>query len=379
MTSITRNLRQSRKNVRWLGLFFVSCILCVWTVLYITDFSRTGSSYSLSSAGNKSEIALVFNRNTTIRPTAVTLQMDKNETKLSLVILVMSAPANKLRRTMIRKTWALKLPKGVKVFFVIGEKNLMYGNKTMLKEERLRSDDLIVLPNLVDNYEKLTEKVVASMKWINDKADFDYLLKTDDDTFVRVNEVIKDLQMKPSERLYWGFFNNGSEIVKVGKWAETKPYICDRYVSYALGGGYVLSKDLVSYIVDNSDKFKMFVNEDVTVGTWLAPFDVNKIHDERFRMYGECKEEHIVLHYSSTYDMYVFNKSLALDKTLCGSQMKRNSDRLISNEKKAKTSLQEGKLAQTRRTKLKNKTKFLSFKNYKGGNEVLTSKTKNNV
>ena len=356
MTSITRNLRQSKKHVRCLGLFFVSCILCVWTVLYITDFFRIGSSYSLSSADNKSEIAPVFHRNTTIRPTAVTIQMDKNGTKLSLVILVMSAPANKLRRMMIRKTWALKLPKGVKVFFVIGEKNLMYGNKTMLNEERSRSDDLIVLPNLEDNYEKLTEKVVASMQWINNKVDFDYLLKTDDDTFVRVDEVIKDLQMKPSERLYWGFFNNGSEIVKVGKWAETKPYICDRYVSYALGGGYVLSKDLISYIVDNSDKFKMFVNEDVSVWTWLAPLDVNKIHDERFRMYGECKEEYIVLHYSSTYDMHVFNKSLAVDNTLCGSQLKRNSEILISNDKKAKSSLQENKPTKTRKSKLKNKT-----------------------
>ena len=83
------------------------------------------------------------------------------------MILVLSAPANTEQRTVIRQTWALKLPKGVKVFFAIGEKNLLYGNMTMLKEERSRTDDLIILSNLVDSYEKLTEKVVASMKtWL---------------------------------------------------------------------------------------------------------------------------------------------------------------------------------------------------------------------
>ena len=100
-------------------------------------------------------------------------------------------------------------------------------------------------------------KVIESMKWIMEHIAFDYLLKVDDDTFVRVNELLNRLQWKSTERLYWGFFNNGSEIVRKGKWAEPNQFICDRYVSYALGGEYVLSNDLVAYIVDNSDKLKV--------------------------------------------------------------------------------------------------------------------------
>ena len=123
---------------------------------------------------------------------------------------------------------------------------------------------------------------------------------------------------KPRDKLYWGFFNNGSEIVKEGKWAEPEPYICDKYVSYALGGGYVLSKDLVTYIVDNSDKLKKFVNEDVSVGTWLAPLTINAYHDERFRMKGVCREDQIVFHESSIEDMDNFNKSIELKNSFCG-------------------------------------------------------------
>ena len=79
-----------------------------------------------------------------------------------------------------------------------------------------------------------------------------------------------------------------------------------------------MSNDLVAYIVDNSDKLKKFVNEDVSVGTWLAPLEVNMVHDKSFRMKSDCKEDQVVLHHSSTDDMKKFNESLAVNNTLCG-------------------------------------------------------------
>ncbi len=46
--------------------------------------------------------------------------------------------------------------------------------------------------------------------------------------------------------LYWGFFDGRAPVQKSGKWAESNYVLCDTYVPYALGGGYVLSHDLVS-------------------------------------------------------------------------------------------------------------------------------------
>lgn len=51
---------------------------------------------------------------------------------------------------------------------------------------------------------------------------------------------------------------------------ETEYNICDLYVPYALGGGYVLSKKCVDFIARNTEMLRLFKNEDVSVGTWLA-------------------------------------------------------------------------------------------------------------
>jgi len=42
-------------------------------------------------------------------------------------------------------------------------------------------------------------------------------------------------------------------LKKKGKYKETEWILCDRFLSYALGGGYVLSKDLIIYLVKNQD------------------------------------------------------------------------------------------------------------------------------
>ena len=247
-----------------------------------------------------------------------------NKTGYILAIVVITAYNNTERRTVIRQTWAINLPKFVKIFFVLGAKLLSKENKTIVENENKLYSDLIILPDLEDRYELLTDKIIATMKWISEKNTFDYLLKVDDDTYVRVDRFVEALQTKPRDKLYWGFFNNGSEIVKKGKWAESEPYICGKYVSYALGGGYVLSKDLVRYIVDNADKFKKFVNEDVSIGTWLAPFKLNRFHDGRFRMKGDCREDYILYHEAIVEDMNNFNKSLTIKKSFCHFWVKRS-------------------------------------------------------
>ena len=81
----------------------------------------------------------------------------------------------------------------------------------------------------------------------------------------------------------------------------------DRYIPYALGGGYVLSHDLVSYISSNSELLKLFNNEDVSVGTWLAPLkNVHRKHDVRFdteSISRGCNNKHIVSHKQSVEDL----------------------------------------------------------------------------
>ena len=50
-------------------------------------------------------------------------------------------------------------------------------------------------------------------------------------------------------------------------------------MSYAFGGGYVLSWQLVDLIGRLSVVLQLYNNEDVTIGLWMAPFNVQRIHD----------------------------------------------------------------------------------------------------
>ena len=86
------------------------------------------------------------------------------------------------------------------------------------------------------------------------------------------------------------------------------------------------------------------MNEDVSIGTWLAPLEVNMVHDESFRMKGDCKEHQVILHYSSTDDMKTFNESLAV----CGVPVKEDKEQSYLQEDKSNASSHEDKLTKVK-------------------------------
>ena len=151
-----------------------------------------------------------------------------------------------------------------------------------IQDENSAYSDLLLLP-VLDSYPTLTKKVLTTMVMLHRNVEFKFLAKVDDDTYVRIPEVVDELHNTNYEKsLYWGFFDGRAPVQKTGKWQEANYVLCDRYLPYALGGGYVLSRDLVAYIAENSEKFQTYRNEDISVGTWLAPLKVNRVHDVRF-------------------------------------------------------------------------------------------------
>lgn len=54
--------------------------------------------------------------------------------------------------------------------------------------------------------------------------------------------------------LYWGYFSGQSHVnSNSGKWMESDWFLCDYYLPYALGGGYVISRNIVDFIGKNVD------------------------------------------------------------------------------------------------------------------------------
>lgn len=60
----------------------------------------------------------------------------------------------------------------------------------------------------------------------------------------------------------------------VGSRIQVDYFECNNSFTFQLGGGYVLARDLVEYLGMNSKLFKIYKNEDVAVGAWLAGLDV---------------------------------------------------------------------------------------------------------
>lgn len=309
------------------------------------------------------------------QPEYETTDATLSSNEIFLVILVLSAPKNVARRNVIRQTWLNLKPKieeskknsddttgfeydargfllqdnmyrqmislerfkkkitktslrpllkdlnvNILHYFAIGTESLPFVETDSLTKEHAKYKDLLVLNNLSDSYSNLTQKLLQSLSAINNIQTFKYLLKVDDDTYVKLDYLLEDLYdyddlisskqfslnfLKPE--LYWGYFNGRATIKTRGQWKEKHFNLCDRYLPYAIGGGYIISKDIVHYIARNQHSLNRYVSEDISMGVWLSSFrNIYRKHDVRFDtayMPRKCRAYHIVLHKRSINDM----------------------------------------------------------------------------
>ncbi|NXT29781.1 B3GT6 galactosyltransferase, partial [Syrrhaptes paradoxus] len=246
-----------------------------------------------------------------------------------LAVLVTSGPKYSERRSIIRSTWlsGAGRPPHDDIWsrFVIGTSGLSAEELRSLELEQSRHRDLLLLPELRDSYENLTAKVLAAYVWLDQHLDFQFALKADDDTFVRLDVLVEELRAKEPRRLYWGFFSGRGRVKSGGKWKESAWVLCDYYLPYALGGGYVISADLVRYLRLSKDYLNMWQSEDVSLGVWLAPIDVKRVHDPRFDTEYKsrgCNNKYIVTHKQSIEDMLEKHQTLAKEGKLCKEEVK---------------------------------------------------------
>lgn len=207
----------------------------------------------------------------------------------------------------------------VKTLFAIGTYGLSRSERKTIYEEQRVYNDVLELDNLQDSYANLTTKIIQSMRHVDEVYDFKYLMKLDDDSYLKLDllsedllsyyEKLHQLRMRHSNpiELYWGYFKGAATVQQRGQWKEANYKLCDRYLPYALGGGYVLSKNLISFIAKHGSSLNTYKSEDMAVGTWLAPFaNIHRRHDVRFDtawMPRKCQDYHLVLHKRTAHQM----------------------------------------------------------------------------
>nr|CAG4649539.1 EOG090X0A8N [Scapholeberis mucronata]SVE93770.1 EOG090X0A8N [Scapholeberis mucronata] len=291
------------------------CVLCFFVLPLVL---LAAVVFSKSKHGNSSP--------TTVDP-AIKEQLHEGGPPKSiyLLVLVMSNPTKSATRQVIRDTWLSSNPDRVKHLFLVGSKGLTKEVLNEITEEHAMYNDMMVLDFISESYSSLTTKVLAGFQAAKSNYVFDFILKCDDDSFVRMPLLVKALQNQPQNLLYWGFFKGGSTVFQKGKWKESEWFLCDTYLPYAQGGGYILSSDLVEYLVKNAPLLQHYKSEDVSVGVWLSPLKINRVHDVRFDTEFKsrgCYNDYLITHKQSANDMRTKHNNLLTTGKLCQSEVR---------------------------------------------------------
>ncbi|KAL2470229.1 putative beta-1 [Abeliophyllum distichum] len=226
-----------------------------------------------------------------------------------LLIGVFSTGNNFERRMALRRSWMQydTVRSGeVAVHFFIGLHKNKEVNFQLWKEAQAYGD--IQLMPFVDYYNLLTYKTVAICILGTKILQAKYIMKTDDDAFVRIDEVLSSLRGKASSGLLYGHISFESEPHrnKDNKWyISNEEWAHSSYPPWAHGPGYIISQDIAKFIVQGHQEreLMLFKLEDVAVGIWIERFEkhghkVDYVNDERFYIAG-CESNYVLAHYQN--------------------------------------------------------------------------------
>ena len=231
-----------------------------------------------------------------------TLEKDVKLTTL-LLIMVSTLPESFVARESIRDTWyhGFNDSEDVIVRFAVGTKGAEEDVVTRLRKENETHKDLVIMEDTRDYYITPTNKTLAMIVWAHNNVDFKYFMKMDPITFVHVNNMVDVLRQRPTTKgLYYGRMqhkkkpNRKSSEYKDPTWDLT-----DTYLPFALGGGYILSSDLITHMARRKNFLKLHVNEDTAVASWIVAYHFERRDDDKWcvtklnkrnKLEGDCAD-----------------------------------------------------------------------------------------
>ncbi|KAL8033712.1 hypothetical protein ABFX02_13G176600 [Erythranthe guttata] len=245
---------------------------------------------------------------------------------VKLFIGVLSATNHFAERMAVRKTWMQSLPiknsiVAVRFFVALNQRSEV---NAVLKKEAAYFGDIEILP-FMDRYELVVLKTVAICEFGVQNATASYIMKGDDDTFVRVDTILKDIEgVSPGRSLYLGNLNLLHRPLRTGKWAVSyEEWPEEIYPPYANGPGYIISSDIAEHIVAQhaNHSLRLFKMEDVSMGMWVEQFNstrnnVKYTHNWKYCQYG-CMEDYHTAHYQSPRQMICLWDNLMMGRPHC--------------------------------------------------------------
>ncbi|GAB2228715.1 hypothetical protein Drorol1_Dr00022838 [Drosera rotundifolia] len=244
---------------------------------------------------------------------------------LRLFIGVLSSTNHFAERMAARKTW-MQSPEirfsEVAVRFFVALNPRKEAN-AVLKKEAAYFGDIVILP-FMDRYELVVLKTIAICEYGVQNVTAAYIMKCDDDTFIRLDTVLREIDgISPQKSLYMGNINLLHQPLRHGKWAVTyEEWPEEVYPPYANGPAYIISIDIAKYITVQHDNqsLRLFKMEDVSMGMWVEQLNSSKpvqySHNWKFCQYG-CMEGYYTAHYQSPRQMICLWDNLSRGKARC--------------------------------------------------------------
>ncbi|EFN56752.1 hypothetical protein CHLNCDRAFT_144204 [Chlorella variabilis] len=226
-----------------------------------------------------------------------------------LYVGVLSAAARREARDAIRATWGAH-PAAYRTRFFLARP----ANDTLFAEvraEAVQKRDMVVLGHVTEAYANISHQTLEVMRVAAADPGTTHVLKTDDDSYVHLDRLLRRLPSLPRERLFFGNIENpgGKPHREPGhQWfVSREEWPSERYPPWAHGAGYVLSADLAAEVASGtayaaSVGGHLFRFEDVALGGWLewaaerGGFKIRLVADRRFN-FGGCHHGDLVSHY----------------------------------------------------------------------------------
>ncbi|XP_038060580.1 beta-1,3-galactosyltransferase 1-like [Patiria miniata] len=204
-----------------------------------------------------------------------------------LLVFIATIHAHTEQRQAIRETWGSPrevMGKKIVTLFLLAQNQ--YVNLQQQVEEESNKHHDILQEDFQDTYKNLTLKTIMAMKWASTHCPHaSYVMKTDDDSYVSYDNLVKHLTRSPSINYAVGRlfpsaapFRNPSNKWYVSK--ETYPR--DIYPPFLAGTGYVLSTDVAGKVFQMSLRTKYIHLEDIFVALCLESLHIIPVKGEEF-------------------------------------------------------------------------------------------------
>ncbi|XP_064616914.1 beta-1,3-galactosyltransferase 5-like [Liolophura sinensis] len=231
-------IRQKKKVLLTAGILLCVCFMLLRYHVSNGPISQHWKTFTKSSIHR---VGAIFPKDSPVPATVSSSYVIENAgicsslLTLTYVIIVHTAPKHFERRARLRKTWANNTYfKGInsRVVFLLGSVPDWRLQRKIYLESNQFGD--IVQGTFRDHYRNLTLKAVMGLRWVTENCpQADYVIKTDDDVFVNIPQVMKSVfpilskqsrQIVCSVEPHASIFREGGPEKSLEKWMMPQEY-----------------------------------------------------------------------------------------------------------------------------------------------------------